>query len=408
MSGHVLIFGGSHSELPLIRAAKRIGLRVTTSGNRPDHPGHRLADGYLRGDFSDPIEMREVARMSGCDFIVSAANDYAYLSACEVAAALDFPGFDRPEIAYALHHKHLFKTLALSVGMPVTRFVSIERGPADLGQIRSLSYPLVVKPVDLTGGKGISVVNDETSLLAAIDTARSLSKSAALVIEEFFEGTLHSYSAIIRDRRIVFEYADNEFCSPSPYLVSTSTSAADVGPAVIDDLRYQTEKLARKLDLVDGVLHCQFLHRQGDYVILEYTRRCSGDLYSDVVEAVTGIRHSEQFIRQSTRQPLDLARPVPVSGFVARHCVFPQRPGAFSGISVAPELASHIHAVTEAFEHGYRFDAGWKEKAAVVLLQFTDKVSMEVMRPHFHELLTCNLAADSGTTDRLAPAEISP
>lgn len=389
MSGHVLIFGGSHSELPLIHAARRLGFQVTTSGNRPDHPGHKYADAYLPADYSSSAQMLEVAKKSGCDYIVSAANDYAYLASCEVAATLGYPGFDEPNIAYLLHHKHRFKPLAASLGMPVTKFVSVENDTVDSKLVDGLSYPLVVKPVDLTGGKGISVVKDEAALINAVAKARSLSKSTAVVIEEFFDGTLHSYSTIICGGNVVFEYADNEFCSPSPFLVSTSTSQATVTPDVLADLKHHTEKLANTLKLKDGILHCQFLHRRGDYIILEYTRRCSGDLYSEVVEAVTGIRHAEQFIRQSTCMPIDLSRTSPVSDFISRHCIFPLKSGRFAGISIAPELKKHVHLTTEALAHGSLLNAGLGEKIAVVITKFNDWQSMEYYRPRFNELMNC-------------------
>jgi biotin carboxylase len=393
MSGHVLIFGGSHSELPLIKAARSLGFKVTTSGNRPEHPGHKLADIYLPADFSSPAQMCEVAKNSDCDFIVSAANDYAYLSACEVAAIMGFPGFDKPEVAYSLHHKNLFKPLAASLGLPVTKFVSIEQGPLDIRCIDGLVFPLVVKPVDLTGGKGITVVKNEESLVAAVAYARSLSNSPSVVIEEFFYGSLHSYSTIIQDGKVVFDYADNEFCSPSPYLVSTSTSQATVPQGVFTSLKMYTEKLASKLMLVDGILHCQFLHRNGNFVILEYTRRCSGDLYSEVVEAVTGIRHAEQFIRQSIGFPIDLTRNRPISEFISRHCVFPKQKGNFAGITVASELEKNILSITEALPRGYAFNEGWREKAAVVIARFNDRQSMESMCTRFNDLINCRLGA---------------
>lgn len=393
MSGHVLIFSGSHSELPLIHAARRLGFRVTTSGNRPDHPGHKISDAYLPADFSCPIQMLEVAKNSGCDFIVSAANDYAYLSSCEVAATLGYTGFDQPTVAYSLHHKHLFKPLAASLGIPVTKFVSIGQGPLDIRCIEGLAFPLVVKPIDLTGGKGITVVNDEASLITAVAYARSLSKSPYVVIEEYFDGTLHSYSTIIRHGKVIFEYSDNEFCSPSPYLVSTSTSQAKVTQEVLAELKIHTEKLAVKLGLIDGILHCQFLYQNRNFVILEYTRRCSGDLYSEVVEAVTGIRHAEQFIRQSTGLPFDLTRTSPVSQFISRHCVFPKQDGRFAGICIESELKKHIHSITEAFPHGYAVNTSRQEKTAVVITKFNDYQSMEAFRPRFHELINCRLTS---------------
>ncbi len=388
----VLVLGGGHSELPLIRAARRLGLTVFTSGNRPDHPGHALADRYIAGDFSNAEQMTDIARQAACDFVVSAANDYAYLSACKVAETLGLPGFDPLDTAEALHHKHRFKPLASDIGLPVTRFVTLAPGKCEIPSEAALRYPLVIKPVDLTGGKGISVVDTPAGLQNAIAEARKLSKQGVLVVEEYFEGSLHSYSTIIEDGKVVFDYADNEYCHPTPYLVSTSTSIASVPLQVLSDLRFQTEKLARHLKLVNGVLHCQFLYGRGEYIILEYTRRCSGDLYSEVVEAVTGIRHAEQFIRCSAGLALDLAPAHPIGDFVARHCVFPDRAGYFDGVEIAPEIAPCVMSVTEALPRNHAFDAGWKEKAAVVTLRFRQLTDMLHARPALNDLLRCRVA----------------
>ncbi len=387
----ILVMGGSHSELPLIRAALKLGLEVVTSGNRPDHPGHALAAEYFPGDFSNPEEMTAVAKSSQCDFIVSAANDYSYLSACEVAQRLDFPGFDPVSTAYKLHHKNLFKPLAAELGLPVTRFVTVENDSTIESEVGNLSYPLVVKPVDLTGGKGIAVVHNQHELSISIKNARSLSKYPSLVIEEYFQGSLHSYSVIIENGEIVFEYSDNEYCYPTPYLVSTSTSIASVPLFVFADLRIQTEKLARHLKLVDGILHCQFLYNEGNYVILEYTRRCSGDLYSSVVQAVTGLDHAEQFIRQSVQLPLNLSRQKPIGDYISRHCVFANEIGYFCGIEVQPILAPYVVSITENLPRNTFFSSAFKEKVAVVILRFPSQETMLHLQPKLNQLISCQV-----------------
>lgn len=386
----VLIFGGSHSEIPLIRAARQLGLTVFTSGNRPDHPGHALADHYFPGDFSNSDQMTEVAERSRCDFIVSAANDYAYLSACTVAEKLGFPGFDPLETAEALHHKHRFKQLAAALGLPATRFITLEAGINELPANHGLRYPLVVKPVDLTGGKGISIVETVFDLPNAITVARKLSKQGALVIEEYFDGSLHSYSTIIANGRVVFDYADDEYCLQTPYLVSASTSIVSVPLHILTDLKHQAEKLAKHLNLVDGILHCQFLYKSGNYVILEYTRRCSGDLYSEVVEAVTGIKHAEQFIRCSATLDLNISYTRTVSDFIGRHCVFSLREGSFNGIEISSSLKPWVKSITEAVPRGYLFNDNRLEKAAVVILQFPTRGDMLRIRPEMNAHIKCD------------------
>jgi biotin carboxylase len=385
----ILIFGGSHSELPLIKAAKKLGLTVLTSGNRPDHPGHLVSDEFHPADFSDITQMLEVTKKSKCDYIVSAANDYSYLSASAVAEQLNFPGFDGFETAKLIHHKHLFKPLAIQLGLPVTRFIVLDNQDITPINNANLNYPLIVKPVDLTGGKGINVVKNQVDVPAAIEKAAVLSKISSVVVEEFFDGSLHSYSTIIQNQKIVFEYTDNEYCypNPNPYLVSTSTSIASVPSHIISDLKFQTEKLIKYLKLVDGILHCQFLYKQGEYVIVEYTRRMSGDLYSNVVEAVTGLRHSEQFIRSSIGISLELTRDKPIGDFISRHCIFPKKTGLYQSIQSDKKITPFIISLTNAFEPGYFFKEPLKEKAAVVLLSYPSHSCMLELYPMLNNLL---------------------
>lgn len=383
----ILILGGSHSELPLIRSAQSMGLEVVTSGNQPDHPGHSLAKFYLPGDFSNLDQMEDVFLRSGCSYVVAAANDYAYLTACQLAQRHALPGFDPAETAFALHHKNLFKPMAYGLGMPVTRFKVINAlFPVDC-MCLGLEYPLIVKPVDLTGGKGMTVVSSPDQLSSAISHALSMSRQPELVIEEFFEGSLHSYSTLIVNGKVVFDYSDNEFCFPNPFLVSTSTSIANVPSVILDDLKHQTEKLAGHLRLCDGVLHAQFLYQKGDYRILEYTRRCSGDLYSTVVEEVTGLKHADQFIRCSLGLPVFLKAREMLKKFVSRHCVFAPRPGLIQAINVDKLIAPYVKSITPAWPKNHYYKNENFEKAAVVLLDYKSQEMMTEFTPHLHDLI---------------------
>ncbi len=376
MPKSILILGGSHSETVLIEAAKKLNLKVFTTGNRPEHLGHQYSDKYFSGDFSNFDEMLEIAKRSKCDYICAGANDFSYLSACHVAEKIGFHGFDSLEIAYAIHHKHLFKPIASSIGLPTTRFKIINLDEnIDFSKL-NLRLPLVIKPVDLTGGKGISKVNKFEDLKIALDSIKMLTKQKFAVIEEYFEGSLHSYSTIIEDGKVVFQYADNEHCYPNPYLVSASTSLASVPIDIFRDLKFQSEKFAKHLNLKNGVLHCQFIYSLGEYVILEFTRRCSGDLYSSVVQHVTGFNHGQQFIRQSMGHELTLKKEKVTSEFVSRHCIFSSQMGSYQHLKIAPSISKHIILIKEAFAPCYEITKANKEKMAVVLLKFSSHSEM--------------------------------
>jgi len=199
-----------------------------------------------------------------------------------------------------------------------------------------------------------------------------------LIAEEWFDGSLHSYSTIIKDQKIIFEYFDSEFCLYHDFLVSTSISSAPTDNQVRQGLANEVSRLIKELQLVDGVLHCQYLLGDSGYRILEFTRRMSGDLYSTVVQGVRGIRHSDVFIGSSIgAQVTDYLTPVQSqSPFISRHCITAQGTGQFSGLSIDPGLRPNLVSLTLARPLGSALNSDGLGKAAVAILSFESEAEM--------------------------------
>ena len=62
MTKKVLILGGSHSEIPLIKSCQKLGYFVITTGNNIDGLGHKTADKYIPCDYSDKGKILEIAK----------------------------------------------------------------------------------------------------------------------------------------------------------------------------------------------------------------------------------------------------------------------------------------------------------------------------------------------------------
>ena len=80
MNKRILITGGSHAEIPLIESAHLLNQFVITTGNNRNGLGHKLADKYIPGDFSDKNFVLELAKKENVDAIISGCNDFAYIS----------------------------------------------------------------------------------------------------------------------------------------------------------------------------------------------------------------------------------------------------------------------------------------------------------------------------------------
>jgi len=273
----LLVLSGSHSDIPLIEAGKQLGFHVITTGNDSTLIGHRYADEYHSVDFSDKQAILDLSRQLNIDAICSCANDFGAITASYVAEQMGLPGHDPYETALTLHHKHRFKEFALAnkISTPyAASFLSPEDACKGLDTLR---FPLIVKPVDLTGGKGVSKVDSQEEYIKAVHYAYSCSRMNQFLVEEFIQGTYHSFSTFVLDRKMVFCYSDNEYSFVNPYLVTTSAAPAIGIDIVKYQLKAEAERIIDLLSLSDGIFHIQYIQTGAKAWIMEVTRRCSGD-----------------------------------------------------------------------------------------------------------------------------------
>jgi biotin carboxylase len=151
--------------------------------------------------------------------------------------------------------------------------------------------------VDAFSGKGIAVLrgDDPSTFPHAIAQARDVSPSGEVIVEEYVEGQLHSHSAFIRNGRIVFDFLVREDSTANPFVVDTSR-VVHGSSGLLRRLRWCAESLSTELGLVDGLLHTQFISNDQGIQLVESTRRCPGDLYSQLIELTTGYRYARAYV----------------------------------------------------------------------------------------------------------------
>ena len=377
MAEKILIVGGSHSDIPLIQSAKNLGLYVISTGNNPKEKGHLVSDEYIYADFSIKEEILKVSVDKKIKAICSGSNDFAILSASYVAEILQLPGFDSYETSISLHHKNAFKDVASKINLPTPKALIFNKDTFSLKAIKdNLNFPLIVKPVDLTGGKGIVKVDDESKLVLASEFCLKQSRQSNFVVEEFFEGSLHSYSTFISKGIVVFEYFDNEFSYMNPYLVSAST-----GPALVRDetklqLKIELEKLAKELVLVDGILHAQFLENKKTFKIVEITRRLPGDFYSKPLKISTGFDQSNAIVECCIGVAPSIPKKVWQKGYVSRHCLMANRNGFYKSVTIAPEMDKFIFEKFNLMNVGEKIENYLVQKTAIYFMNYPNLETM--------------------------------
>jgi len=383
----LLIAGGGYADIPLIQAAKALGFYVITSGNRPDDLGHHYSDECRLEDFSNKQAMLKLAQDLHIDAICACCNDFSALSSAYVADQMGLPGHDPYETAKIIHHKDLYRIFAIEHGIPspsAEGFLTIEEA---LHALHRFQFPVIIKPVDLTGGKGISTVMRVEDAKKALKTAFQISRVKRVVIEEFIVGSRHGLTTFLRDGQVVFHFNDNEHYYLNPYLVSAASAPGNVPTAAVEKLCKTAERIAYLLSLKTGIFHIQYILRKNEPIIVEICRRAPGDLYIKFVQHATGVGYPAFIVKAAAGMDCgDLAQ-VTSKGYFTRHCIMTSRTGDIRGVSIDPSVQANIIDQFMWWNAGDQVDDFLTHKLGIVFLKFNSMSEMLQKTEKMQELI---------------------
>ena len=383
----MLLLGGGHAEIPLIQAAQSLGWYVITTGNAREGLGHPYADKNVFADFSDKDAMLELAKSEGVQAVCSGCNDFALLSTVYVCEKLGLPGHDSYATSLEIHHKDKYRALATRLGIPTPKAITVHTDNADEFEsaIAQLTFPIIVKPVDLTGGKGIHRAANADEARVAYKDACNRTRQDHIVVEEFVQGSNHGFSAMLVKGKVAFAFSDNEQYYINKYMVSGANSPSTSNNKTLAMLREYSERIAQELHLVDGILHIQYIERaDGTPVIIEICRRPPGDLYIKFVKYATGIDYPKFIVLAETGEDISGITDVPTQGFWLRHCIMADCQAGENGcsgtvrdVTFAPEIQGNIVEKFLWYKPGEVITDKLTYKAGIVFFKFDSFAEMQ-------------------------------
>ncbi len=379
-----LMLDAGFASLPLQHAVKASGFRTLVCSGKAGDAGMKYADASRLQNYADTDAVLAIAREEKIAALLPGVTDVSYLSGCRVAHSLGLPGFDTPDVSDTIFLKDKFRAWALSKGLPVPQAA----WTAD--QARQLTLPLLVKPVDAYSGNGITKVTDWAMLDTAIETARSASPGKQYVVENFCEGALYSHSAFIRNGEIVCEFFVDEYCTVYPWQVNSSSLSQNLSVGMRDSVSECMQSIVSDLRLVDGLLHTQFIASEGQFWLIELTRRCPGDLYSRLIELSTGVNYAGWFVAPFLGKTTPTAPRRPAqTRTIARHTVSVDRAMRFTGFAFK-SLPADLIEVIPLTSPGTVVGPAPGDRAGLIFAEFRDEATLRQMTPHLKDYFLLN------------------
>lgn len=279
--------GGGGEAAPAIALARSLGHRVVVSDRDPRAPGMRLAHHRAVASTYDPEETvaaaRDFERRHGrIDGVLSVAHDVP-VTVAAVAEALGLPGIPAETARLATHKLDMKQRLARD-GIPVPWFAPARR-PEDVeAALRELGPPLIVKPVDSRGARGVVRLTGRVDPKWAFEAARSESPSGCVLVERFLDGPQISTESILVDGRAATPgFADRNYARLEQFAPFVIEDGGDLPSALPPGLRKRVrevvEAAALSLGIRTGIAKGDVVVHRGEPTVIELAARPSGGYF---------------------------------------------------------------------------------------------------------------------------------
>jgi carbamoyl-phosphate synthase large subunit len=197
----LMVLGASRYQVPIIKQAQKMGYAVIAVSVEGYYPGFSVADKSYKIDVRDHEEITKIARNEKISGILTDQTDISVPTVAYVARELDLPGIE-VECALRFTNKYSMRQYCDRIGIPVPQYAQAPSNKEALALTKNFQFPLILKPVDSQGSRGVIQVNTPDELESAFKDVIIHSSVKQVICEESFQG-----------KEIVIEgfMANNEF-----------------------------------------------------------------------------------------------------------------------------------------------------------------------------------------------------
>lgn len=294
----LLIITSDASDIAIVQEAQKLGVYVVCCDRYDDwdrSPAKKLADEAWNMDYSDTGAVAEACRKAGIDGVIAGYGEDRVAAAARISKALGTPFYATEEQIDLTRNKKLFKALCKKHGVPVPR----DYDPA----CEQIVYPVIVKPDDNGGRKGISVCHTPEQLRGALSYARENSKTGQVVVEEYVTGTELCAVYTMADGQVSLSCLNDKYSSEDPRAAGnlcdfTLTPSAYYGQ-YLRQVDPGIRALLQAIGARNGVANIQMIAGEHGICVFEMGYRINGNNDYQVIEANNGINFLQMLITYS-------------------------------------------------------------------------------------------------------------
>lgn len=353
----LMLLGGSRYLLSVIETAHKLGIYVITCDYLPDNTAHKFSDEYINVSIIDKEKVLEAAQNLQIDGIMSFACDPGVVTAAYVAEKMGLPFQGSYESTTILQDKGLFRKFLSDNNFNVPHAKRYTDKEAPFSDIDFFTWPVIVKPVDSAGSKGVTKVEKPEELSKAIDIAIKGSHNGAFIIEDFltFKGYHSSADPFTVNGKLEFvSYSDQLFDkeAENPYTPAYIIWPSSMNQEYQDELTAETQRLMTLLHMDTGIYNIETcVASDGKPYLMEVSPRGGGCKIAEIQRLAYGVDLIENEVRKAIGMPLQEIKQTNCDGVWCEMVVHarPGQSGILRCIYVDKEIENKYLKLTDMY-----------------------------------------------------------
>lgn len=381
----LMILGGARYALPVIDAAKKLGVYTITADYLPDNIAHKYSDEYVNVSIIDKDKTLEVAKKLNIDGIVSFACDPGVITAAYVAEKMELPNVGPYESVCILQNKGKFRKFLHENNFNVPTARSYTNVDDALDDVNLFHWPVIVKPTDSAGSKGVTKVDNPKNLESSINYALSYSHTNEFIIEDFikqlgYSSDTDSFAVDGELKFVSFNCQRFDSKAKNPYTPAAYSWPSSMTSVHQKELKEEIQRLIKLLNMKTSIFNIETREgTDGKAYIMELSPRGGGNRLAECIRYSTGVDIITNMIKYSVGLPIDEVEQQPYNGFWAEIILHSDKPGVFKEIYVSDEISKNIFELDVWVDENTNiggFEAA-NEAIGTVILKFETQKHLE-------------------------------
>jgi len=303
MKEKLVIIGANDFQNQLILRAKELGYETHVFAWKSGDIGERTADFFYPMSVTEKDQILEKCREINPVGVCSIASDLTSITVNYVAENLGLPCNPTANTLGYTNKFEMRKKMKAN-GVKTPQFVKVNDSP-ETWKLDGFKFPVIVKPTDRSGSRGITKVYDLSGIEDAVhySTKDSFEKSA--IIEEYIEGDEYSCECISYKGKHHFLAFTKKYTTGAPNFIETGhCEPSDIKPEIQEEIKQNIFKALDALNIQNSASHTEFkIDENGNFGIIEIGARMGGDcIGSDLVKISTGYDFVKMVIDVAVRK----------------------------------------------------------------------------------------------------------